>query len=359
MALMADTTEHKNSQRAEAAWQAIRRSQAVIEFALDGTILDANDNFLATVGYSLNEIVGKHHRIFCDPADAASPDYAALWRKLATGAFDAGVYRRIAKNGSDVWLQATYNPILDCENKPIRIVKFATNITVAKEKNAEFEGKLDAIDRSQAIIEFDLGGHILAANQNFLNAFGYRREELVGQHHRMLCNREEAASAAYRDFWARLGRGEYDAGRYQRRGRDGQEIWIQATYNPILDAEGRPRRIMKIASDVTLQVKLEREVQTRLDEGNRFQSELEQGKAQLESTMSQLSAIVSAIGDIASQTNLLALNATIEAARAGEAGRGFAVVAGEVKKLAGDTRLATEKAADMMSRGMTIPGIAA
>nr|WP_301337977.1 methyl-accepting chemotaxis protein [Sphingomonas sp. AP4-R1] len=210
---------------------------------------------------------------------------------------------------------------------------------------------MDAIDRSQAVIEFDLDGRITKANRNFLAVFGYEKADILGQHHSLLCDEAETRSAAYADFWRRLSRGEFNAGRYRRIGRGGREIWIQASYNPILDAEGRPRKVVKIATDVTRQVKLEREVQSRLEEGQRFQAELQRGKERLEGTMAELATIVTAIGGIAVQTRLLALNATIEAARAGEAGRGFAVVANEVKKLAGDTRHATERATGMMRRG--------
>nr|WP_276046565.1 MULTISPECIES: methyl-accepting chemotaxis protein [unclassified Sphingomonas] len=224
------------------------------------------------------------------------------------------------------------------------------DINENKERAAEDEGRKNAIDLSQAVVEFDLNGHILDANANFLTALGYQRGELVGRHHSSLCEPSEASSAAYKDFWRRLGRGEFDAGRYRRVGRDGQEVWIQATYNPILDAEGRPRKIVKIAADISRQVALEREVQQRLEEGRHFQAELEHGNQRLKATMDELTQIVASVGAIAKQTNLLALNATIEAARAGEAGRGFAVVAGEVKKLAGETRIATDRATQMMQR---------
>ena len=346
----ADITEAKmRAAEQEARTTALDRSQAVAEFALDGTILTANSNFLETMGYRLDELVGRHHRIFCDTEQARSAAYSAFWEKLGSGAFDAGVYKRVGKDGREVWLQATYNPILDPEGRPLKIVKFASDITDARERTAEFEGWVDAIDRSQAVIEFDLEGNVLEANRNFLAAFGYSRDELVGRHHRVLCAAEQVRSPEYAAFWQRLGRGEFDAGRYCRHGRDGCEVWIQATYNPILDADGRPRKIVKIASDVTRQVRLEREVAARLEEGERFQEALKAQKAQLEATMEQLAGIVSTIGKIASQTNLLALNATIEAARAGDAGRGFAVVAQEVKKLASDTRAATERASVMMA----------
>jgi methyl-accepting chemotaxis protein len=338
------------SGRNDAAWDAICRSQAVIEFDTAGHVLWANALFLDTMGYALSEVAGQHHRIFCDPDDVRSAAYRSFWDKLGRGEFDAGLYRRRAKDGRDVWLQAAYSPILTRDGRPLRIVKVASDVTVDKERAAEFEGRQNAIDLSQAVIEFDLTGQILDANRNFLAAFGYAREELVGRHHRVLCDDAHIRSPAYAEFWRRLASGAYHSGRYSRRARDGREVWIQATYNPILDAEGRPRKVVKIATDITRQVVLEQEVETRLAEGRRFQSELERGNAQLKSTMDELTAIVGAIGRIASQTNLLALNATIEAARAGDAGRGFAVVASEVKKLADDTRLATERAAEMLKR---------
>jgi methyl-accepting chemotaxis protein len=211
---------------AEAAGKiaAIDRSLATIEFALDGTIIDANENFLACVGYAREEIVGRHHNMFCDQRTAASAEYRAFWAKLGTGAFDAGVYRRKARDGRDVWLQATYNPILGPEGRPLKIVKFATDITEDKRRDAVFEGKVNAIERSQAVVEFDLEGHVLEANANFLDAFGYDREAVVGRHHRRLCDPRSTGSVEYRNFWERLGRGEYDAGRYRRYGEGGREV---------------------------------------------------------------------------------------------------------------------------------------
>ena len=329
-------------------WQAICRSQAVIEFDPTGNILWANDLFLDLMGYGLDEIAGRHHRMFCTQQDAGSAAYRTFWSRLARGLFDAAIYKRVGKDGREVWLQATYNPILGPDGKPIRIIKLATDITAGRASTAEAEGKLAAIARSQAVIEFGLGGEILAANPNFLTIFGYDEHELVGRHHRALCDTTYAGSLEYQDFWRRLGTGQFSAGRYRRRHRDGRDVWIQATYNPILDADGRPWKIVKIASDVSQQVSLEQEVQVRLEEGLGLQRALEDRRTDLESQMRQLAQIVDAIRTIAAQTNLLALNATIEAARAGDAGRGFAVVAAEVKKLASDTRMATERAVAMM-----------
>ncbi|MGP7796251.1 methyl-accepting chemotaxis protein [Sphingomonas sp. CLY1604] len=209
---------------------------------------------------------------------------------------------------------------------------------------------MTAVERSQAVVEFALDGTILSANANFLRLTGYREDEIVGRHHRMFCEPAHAASRDYAAFWRKLGSGEFDTGVYRRVGRNGVEFWVQAAYNPVLDPDGRPCKIVKIASDVTRQVLLEQELVARLAEGERFQQALASQSAELQDTMDQLVGIVAAIGEIAAQTNLLALNATIEAARAGQAGRGFAVVAAEVKKLAGDTRLATQRAAVMMNR---------
>lgn len=231
--------------------RAVNRSQAIIEFSIDGTILRANENFLKAVGYSLSEIRGKHHSMFMDPAERASPDYKAFWDKLASGAFQMAEYRRIGKGGKQIWLQASYNPIIGPMGKAVRVVKFATDITEQKNRSADFQGKVEAIGRSQGIIEFNLDGTILTANANFLAAVGYRLEEIVGQHHRLFIDPSEQARPAYKAFWERLGRGEFQAGEFRRLGKNGREIWLQASYTPILDALGRPVKVVKFASDIT------------------------------------------------------------------------------------------------------------
>ena len=330
------------------AWTAICRSQAVIEFDLTGIVLWANDRFLDVTGYRLDEIVGRHHRLFCFSDYCDTAEYARFWAKFSRGEFDAGEYRRRGKDGGELWLQATYNPVINSDGHPERVLKIASDTTAAKRQQAEYEGKVNAIDRSQAVIEFGLDGTILAANANFLEIFGYRSTELVGQHHRILCDNQLVASPAYRDLWIRLGRGEFDSGRYPRRARDGSLVWIQATYNPILDANGRPWKIVKFASDISHAVQLQHEIEARLTESQAFRSDLELRNDDIRAMIGEVSQIVASINHIAAQTNLLALNATIEAARAGEAGRGFAVVASEVKKLASDTKLATEAASRMI-----------
>jgi methyl-accepting chemotaxis protein len=230
---------------------AIDRSQAVIEFALDGTVLTANRNFLDAMGYTLAEVRGKHHRVFCEPSLTASADYADFWARLAGGQFEGGVYKRLAKGGREVWLQATYNPVLDEDGNPLKIVKLASDITVAKLAEAEFRGKVAAVDRAQAVIEFKLDGTVLTANQNFCDTLGYALHEIQGKHHRVFCEPTLANSEEYEEFWARLAAGAYEAGEFKRITKDGHEVWLQATYNPILDDTGRPLKIVKFASDVT------------------------------------------------------------------------------------------------------------
>ncbi|MFG1993851.1 PAS domain-containing protein [Actinoplanes sp. NPDC048988] len=236
---------------------AIRRSQAVIEFDLAGTVLEANDMFLELMGYRLEEIRGRHHRMFVADDEAAGPEYRSFWEMLARGEFHSAEYRRIAKDGSEVWIRATYNPILDADGKPVKVVKFANDVTAEKRRNAEFAGRLAAIGRSQAVIEFDLDGRIVTANENFLTTVGYTLEEIVGRHHSMFCTDEYAASGEYRDLWAGLRAGEFRSGRFHRLGKDGRDVWIQSSYNPILDLSGRPVKVIKYAYDVTEQVRLE------------------------------------------------------------------------------------------------------
>jgi methyl-accepting chemotaxis protein len=234
---------------------AINKSQAVIEFAMDGKILHANENFLKAMGYSLDEIRGQHHSMFADSAYAQSAEYREFWEKLRRGEFDAGQYRRLGKGGREIWIQASYNPILDGKRKPVKVVKFATDITQQKVQSADYEGQLAAIGMSQAVIEFSLDGKILNANENFLKTLGYTLDEIKGHHHSMFVETGYRQSPDYRLFWEKLGRGEYDAGQYKRIGKGGTEIWIQASYNPIMDANGKPFKVVKYATDVTAAVK--------------------------------------------------------------------------------------------------------
>ena len=238
----------------EAQVAALHRVQAVIEFALDGTILQANDNFLQAMGYRLEEIQGKHHALFVDPEHARSTEYRDFWARLGRGEYDAGQYRRFGKGQREIWIQASYNPVLDRQGRPYKVVKFATDITAQKLQAADSAGQLAAIGKSQAVIEFSMDGRILSANDNFLATTGYSLEEVRGQHHSLFVEPEHRGSAEYRQFWEKLGRGEYDAGQYRRLGKGGREVWIQASYNPILDLNGKPFKVVKYATDITAQV---------------------------------------------------------------------------------------------------------
>nr|WP_315259339.1 PAS domain-containing methyl-accepting chemotaxis protein [uncultured Duganella sp.] len=244
----------------QAIHAALNRVQAVIEFDLDGKILHANDNFLRAVGYTLAEVQGRHHAMFCEPDFAASPAYKQFWAHLAAGEYDHGEYKRLAKGGREIWINASYNPIMDAAGRPYKVIKFATDITDSRMRNAEYEGKVSAIGKAQAVIEFDMQGHVLAANDNFLDVMGYYLDDIKGEHHRMFCDPDYAASADYKRFWQKLNRGEFDSGRYKRLGNNKKTIWIQATYNPILDLNGKPYKIVKYASDITAQVELEESV---------------------------------------------------------------------------------------------------
>jgi methyl-accepting chemotaxis protein len=350
---------------------ALNRVQAVIRFDLDGVIIDANENFLKTMGYTLDEIKGRHHRMFVEPAYAAGNQYTEFWNRLRRGEFEQGEFKRIAKGGKEVWLQASYNPLYDDNNKLSGVAKFATDITAAKLRNAEFQGKTDAIERMQGVIEFDLDGKITRANQVFLDLMGYSLGEVVGRHHSMFVEPGVESTAEYREFWEGLRAGRADARVYKRFGKNGKVVWIQASYNPIFDLNGRPLKVVKFASDLTdiiTQTETTQhtahsvaaateelscsvaEISRNMDSSRKvtegiLETSLESGEqaSQLIESTRSMEKIVGLIRNIAGRVNLLALNATIEAARAGAAGKGFAVVANEVKSLSDQTAKATNQ----------------
>jgi methyl-accepting chemotaxis protein len=237
-----------------AIYQALDKVQAIIEFDLDGTVVSANENFLRIFDYEADDVLGKHHRMFCDADYVESDAYAEFWEKLGRGEHHVAEFKRLGKGGRKIWLQASYNPVFDEKGKLLRVVKFATDVTTSKLKTAEYEGMIRAIERAQAVIEFELDGTVIRANENFLRIFGYQLDEVVGKHHRMFCHPGYAESPEYTQFWQKLGRGEYDADEFMRISKDGAEIWLQASYNPIFDVDGKPLKVVKFAADITLEV---------------------------------------------------------------------------------------------------------
>jgi methyl-accepting chemotaxis protein len=350
---------------------AIGRSQAVIEFELDGTIITANANFLKAVGYSHEEIVGKHHRMFVDPAYAQSAEYQEFWRQLGLGQFQSGEFPRVGKDGRQIWLQASYNPILNKAGKPIKVIKFASDITEQKNKAADWEGKVEAISRAQAVIEFEMDGTIITANENFLKTLNYRLDEIKGRHHRMFVDPTEAASAEYSQFWQRLRSGEFIAAEFRRVGRGGQEVWILASYNPVFDASGKAVKVVKFATDITERKRAESIIDllktslARMAEGDLggrvdtpFTGQYEELRVAFNQSLSRITEIVTSLqgtsrslktatGEILSGANDLSERTTRQAATIEETSATMEQLAGNVTENAKQAGQASSKAREV------------
>ncbi|MGN5043985.1 methyl-accepting chemotaxis protein [Aeromonas sp. 3P] len=361
--------------QAQAFIDAVKVGVATISFTPGGEILEANPLFLSVVGYCEQEVIGKHHRIFCDAHYVQSSSYAQFWEQLRQGHSHSGIYQRIDKHGRELWLEATYFPV-KVEGKVVRVVKIASDITESYQQLSRQKAIISALDRALAIIEFTPKGEIVTANQNFLSCVGYSLSQLKGQHHRLFC--DESFYREQPHFWDDLAHGQLKSGLFSRRDSHGNEIWLEATYNPIKDESGKVVKVIKFASEVTERIKRAQAVseaaniaQTISQETTRFAetgSELLAASVAISSAISEqvsrtsgligqlneqsksIEAIVSTISSIAEQTNLLALNAAIEAARAGDQGRGFAVVADEVRQLAARTSLSTGEIASVVQK---------
>ncbi|MEZ6092692.1 MAG: PAS domain-containing methyl-accepting chemotaxis protein [Pirellulaceae bacterium] len=369
--------EHSEYQRvcrelgeAQAELQAVRECNATIEFKPDGKILTANQLFLDLMGYRLDEIQGRQHRIFVSQQTATSNAYKAFWTSLIDGKAQVREFKRLSKDGTEIWLQASFMPVKNTEGNVVRVVKYATDITRQKLLGFDTSAKLNAIASSTGMIEFNLDGTVLDANQNFLETFGYRFEEICGQHHRMFVSPSEANASGYEKFWKSLADGKCHKGQFLRIGKHNRQIWVQANYNLAFDESGQPLKVVVFLNDVSDMVRLREQAMAVGEAVARSSEGIVQTSAEISNSVNKTAAltanaeqlarnstesvrmlnqssitiekVVEFIRDLAEQTNLLALNATIESARAGEAGRSFAVVANEVKELARQTADATK-----------------
>lgn len=354
--------------------EAIKNGVAWIEFNPDGTIRDVSERFLNFAGYRKDEVLGKHHAAMCPPGFANSDGYREFWDDLRRGNSHRGTFERVRKSGEPLWLEATYFPISQ-KGRVTGIMKIAADVTEEVNQKKAVDAIMNALDVSQAVIEFTPDGNILTANQNFQDVMLYRLDEVKGQHHRMFC--ETSFYEKNPNFWRELAQGNVKSGQFTRIKKSGEKVWLEATYNPIYDASGCVVKIVKFASDITQRVKRSEQVSAAaevaystsietakiaeqgsnlLHSSVQISNEIAERVAQTAEQILQLNeqsqnieAIVSTIRAIAEQTNLLALNAAIEAARAGEQGRGFAVVADEVRQLASRTSQSTSEIASVVS----------
>ena len=355
-----------------AVWvlRALDRSTAIVHLGLDGKVIKANPLFGDIFGLRPQELEGQPHAMLCVPDYAASAQYQDFWRRLSAGETFGGLFQRRHKDGHLLWLRATYNPVFNAAGKVTRIVKLASDVTAQVEDRLRSAGVLEAIDRSMAVIAFSPDGHVQHANGNFLQCMGYQLDDVLGQHHRMFCTRDYAASPAYASFWDGLRQGRYHLGQVQRVTRQGRTVWLEASYNPVFTQEGTVSGVVKVATDITDKVMQGQARQQGVDTAYQIAHETQGLSTQSGHTVQQavqrieamaaafedavqrvtalgrqtqgIGATVGAIRRVADQTNLLALNAAVEAARAGESGRGFAVVAGEVRQLAANSKAATD-----------------
>ena len=292
---------------------AIRKSHVVIEYTLDGTILDVNENFEQLFGYSRQELVGGNASLFVDEATRQSAAYKDIWERLKRGETYAAETKRITKDGRELWIEASYNPIPDLNGKPYKVVNYSTDVTRRRLQSQDYQSQLAAINKSQAVIEFQMDGTVIQANDNFLKALGYTLDEIKGRHHSMFVDEAYRASSAYKEFWVKLNRGEYVADEFKRIGKGGREVWIQASYNPILDLNGKPFKVVKYATDVTAQVKARQEM-TRLAE--REKEQMEELKTLFNQIAENAQTLASAAEELTATSQQMSANAEETSAQA-------------------------------------------